>query len=63
MPEHKVALLLRIRQELKDRLVALAGRQHRSLNQQIEFLLEESLSDMPSKESKEPQSRKRGSAT
>lgn len=45
MPERKVALLLRIQQGLKDRLADLAKREHRSLNQQIEFLLEQALSD------------------
>ncbi len=46
MAERRVALLLRIRQALKDRLADLAKREHRSLNQQIEFLLEQSLSDL-----------------
>jgi hypothetical protein len=36
---------VRIRSGLKDRLVDLAKREHRSLNQQIEFLLEYSLSN------------------
>jgi hypothetical protein len=45
MPEHRVALLLRIRQVLKDRLADLAKSEHRSLNQQIEFILEHFLSD------------------
>jgi hypothetical protein len=45
MPERKVALLLRIHQGLKDRLADLAKRERRSLNQQIEFLLDQSLSD------------------
>jgi hypothetical protein len=45
MPEGKVALLLRIQQGLKDRLSDLAKREHRSLNQQIEFLLEQAVSD------------------
>jgi len=40
MPERSAALLLRIRQELKDRLADLAKREHRSLNKQIEFILE-----------------------
>ena len=46
MPERKVALLLRISQGLKGRLADLAKREHRSLNQQIEFLLEQALSDV-----------------
>jgi hypothetical protein len=45
MPERKVALLLRIQQGLKDRLADLAKHEHRSLNQQIEFLLEQALSN------------------
>ena len=44
MKESKVAVLVRIRSGLKDRLVDLAKREHRSLNRQIEFLLEHSLS-------------------
>ena len=49
MSERKVALLLRIQQALKDRLTDLAKREHRSLNQQIEFLLETALSDATKK--------------
>jgi hypothetical protein len=45
MPEGKVALLLRLRRELKERLADVAKRDHRSLNQQIEFILEQFLSD------------------
>lgn len=45
MPERRVALLLRLRKELKERLANLAKREHRSLNQQIEFILEHFLSD------------------
>jgi hypothetical protein len=45
MPERSAALLLRIRQGLKDRLADLAKREHRSLNKQIEFILESFLSD------------------
>jgi hypothetical protein len=50
MPEPKVALLIRIPPDLKARLVDLAGREHRSLNQQIECLLERSFDD-PTEES------------
>jgi hypothetical protein len=50
MPERTAALLLRIRQGLKDRLAELAKREHRSLNKQIEFILEKFLSDRPSDE-------------
>lgn len=44
MPDRRVALLLRIRQDLKHQLVARAKREHRSLNQQIEFILDDFLS-------------------
>jgi len=37
------ALLIRISPELKTRLAELAKREHRSLNQQIEFMLIEAL--------------------
>lgn len=43
MPESRVGLLLRIPEGLKKRLVELAKRERRSVNQQIEFLLEQSL--------------------
>ena len=36
-------MLVRMRASLKARLVELAKREHRSLNQQIEFLLEHSI--------------------
>ena len=49
MSERKVALLLRIQQALKDRLTDLAKDEHRSLNQQIEFLLEKALADTAKK--------------
>jgi hypothetical protein len=49
MPEHRVALLLRLRPELKARLTDFAKQEHRSLNQQIEFILEQFLSHSPSK--------------
>ena len=45
MRESKVAVLVRMPAGLKARLVDLAKREHRSLNQQIEFLLEHSLSN------------------
>jgi hypothetical protein len=45
IPGRRVALLLRIQQGLKDQLTDLAKHEHRSLNQQIEFLLEEALSE------------------
>jgi hypothetical protein len=45
MPENRVALLIRIPSGLKAKLADLARREHRSLNQQIEFLLEHSLKE------------------
>ena len=45
IPGRRVALLLRIQQGLKDQLTDLAKHERRSLNQQIEFLLEEAISD------------------
>jgi hypothetical protein len=45
MPDQKVATLLRFRRELKEKLTQLAKREHRSLNQQIEFILESFLAD------------------
>jgi hypothetical protein len=49
MPEHKVALLLRLRRELKEQLAEFANNEHRSLNQQIEFILEQFLSETANK--------------
>lgn len=43
MSESRVALLIRIQPSLKAKLIELAKREHRSLNQEIEFLLEDSL--------------------
>ena len=60
MSERRVAFLLRIRQGLKDRLADLAKYEHRSLNQQIEFILEYFLSDKAKKQPQEPQGRKGG---
>ena len=54
MEKSRVAVLVRIRPTLKARLVDLAKSEHRSLNQQIEFLLERSISsearNLPKKE-------------
>ena len=60
MPERRVAMLLRIREGLKNRLADLAKREHRSLNQQVEFILEHFLSDTGNKQQNEQQSRKGG---
>jgi hypothetical protein len=56
MSERKVALLIRIQEGLKERLADLAKREHRSLNQQIEFLLEQALSDAVKKSQNDQQS-------
>lgn len=45
MSEQKIRLPLRISASLKARLAALAEREHRSLNKQIEFLLDRSVRD------------------
>jgi hypothetical protein len=60
MPERRVALLLRIRRELKEQLVDFAEREHRSLNQQIEFILERFLADTASTARKEPGEERQG---
>ena len=44
MEKSRVAILVRIRPTLKVKLVELAKTENRSLNQQIEFLLERSIS-------------------
>jgi hypothetical protein len=44
MDDSRVAVLVRIRPALKAKLVNLAKAEHRSFNQQIEFLLERSVS-------------------
>ena len=44
MEKSRVAILVRIRPTLKATLVDLAKSENRSLNQQIEFLLERSIS-------------------
>jgi hypothetical protein len=53
MEKSRVAILVRIRPTLKARLVDLAKSEHRSLNQQIEFLLERSISSETRNLSKE----------
>ena len=63
MQEPKVAVLVRMRAVLKARIADLAKREHRSVNQQIEFLLERSISgaedDTPSEETTQKPERKR----
>jgi hypothetical protein len=46
MKEERAAFLIRIRTGLKARIEELAKREHRSTNQQIEFLLERALTQM-----------------
>ncbi len=46
MNESRVPILIRIRASLKARIGELAKREHRSTNQQIEFLLERSLAQI-----------------
>ena len=45
MSDVRVPLLIRIRASLKAKLTELARREHRSVNQQIEFLLESSVQE------------------
>ena len=44
--EPRVPILIRIRADLKARIAKLATREHRSTNQQIEFLLEHALEQL-----------------
>jgi len=60
MRERRVGLLLRIPEGLKNRLVDLAKREHRSVNQQIEFLLEQSLTNAMKNSTIEQQTGKSG---
>jgi hypothetical protein len=48
--------LLRLRQGTKEQLIEFAKREHRSLNQQIEFILEHFLSDTSHKQRNVPSS-------
>jgi hypothetical protein len=50
MNEATVRLLLRIPASLKAKLAELAEREHRSLNRQIEFMLDRSIRDMAGNE-------------
>ena len=45
MTEPRVRLLIRIPASLKAQLAEIAQREHRSLNRQIEFLLDRSIRD------------------
>ena len=51
MSEPRVRLPLRISANLKAKLTELAEREHRSLNKQIEFLLEHAIEDLAKEES------------
>jgi hypothetical protein len=53
MAEARVPLLIRIPAELKVKLAALAKRERRSLNQQIEFLLSQFVTSSPAEAEKE----------
>jgi hypothetical protein len=46
MNESKIRIPLRISASLKAKLTALAEREHRSLNKEIEFLLEQCVQDV-----------------
>ena len=54
MEESRTPVLIRIRHSVKARLVQLAKREHRSLNRQIEFLLEHALAKQDSSLSESP---------
>jgi hypothetical protein len=58
MGDSRVAVLVRIRPALKAKLVNLAKAEHRSFNQQIEFLLERSVSTADQHSPDEPQTAK-----
>jgi len=62
MSEERVRLLLRIPANLKARLVELAQRERRSLNKQIEFLLERAIREEPQGEAGESLRPKGGTA-
>jgi hypothetical protein len=49
MRENRVALLIRIPKELKEKLAEMAKRDRRSVNQQIEFMLYQAVgTELPS---------------
>jgi hypothetical protein len=56
--DSRVAVLVRIRPALKAKLVNLAKAEHRSFNQQIEFLLERCVSTSDQNSPDEPQTAK-----
>ena len=60
MTKPRVGLLLRIPASLKAKLAELAEREHRSLNRQIEFLLDRSIRNELEAEIRQTSSRKGG---
>jgi hypothetical protein len=57
--EPQARLLIRIPKSLKAKLAELAEREHRSLNKQIEFILERSLRDEMKSETRDAPPAKR----
>jgi hypothetical protein len=55
MSESRVRVLLRISAKLKEKLTELAEREHRSLNKQIEFLLDRCIREGTNGEAEESQ--------
>jgi hypothetical protein len=55
MSESRVRVLLRIPAQLKAKLTELAEREHRSLNKQIEFLLDRCIREGTNGETEESQ--------
>ena len=61
MTEPRVRFLMRIPAKLKAKLAELAQREHRSLNRQIEFLLDRSIGGETESKARESPSKKPGS--
>jgi hypothetical protein len=55
MSESRARVLLRIPTKLKEKLTELAEREHRSLNKQIEFLLERCIREGTNSETEQSQ--------
>jgi hypothetical protein len=55
MSESRARVLLRIPAKLKEKLTELAQREHRSLNKQIEFLLDRCIQEGANGETEESQ--------
>jgi len=58
MSDPLARVLLRIPAKLKTKLIELAEREHRSLNKQIEFLLERSIGEENARDARETTRRK-----